>query len=91
MYSFNKFEPTFNSTIDYCGNLIECARKSQKAVKALHLTPMYYAWFKSGVQTLMNRPLEDEELMEFDGVNIELGSKFQTKSVVIEYYEQIQA
>jgi hypothetical protein len=69
-----------------CADLIGCARKNKQAVKALHLTPMYYEWFKSGVQTLINRPLEDGEGLEFDNVNIEKGSKFQTKNIVIEYY-----
>jgi hypothetical protein len=90
MYNFSKYEPTFNSALDFCANVIECARRNQQAVKALHLTPTYYEWFKSGVQTLMNRALEDGELMQFDGVNIEKGSRFQSKNIVIEYYEQVR-
>lgn len=88
---FTDYNPTFNTAMDQCINLIGCARQNLKAVKALHLSPTYYEWFKSGVQTLMNRPLEEGELMQFDGVDIEKGSKFQSKNIVIEYYEQIQA
>lgn len=87
IYDFSKFEPTHNTAIDRCANLIACARETQKAVKALHLTPIYYEWFKSGVQTLMNKPLEDEQQLEFDGVNIEKGDRWQSKSILIEYYE----
>jgi hypothetical protein len=90
MYNFSTYNPTFNTAIDLCANLISCARKNQKAVKALHLSPMYYEWFRSGVQTLMNRPLEPDELLEFDSVNIEKGSKFQSKNIIVEYYTSEQ-
>jgi hypothetical protein len=91
IYDFNKYEPTHNKMIDLCANVISLARERNEPIKALHLKPMNYEWFKSGVQTLLNRPLEVEELLEFDGVNIELGSKFQSKTIVIEYYERQQA
>ena len=73
-----------------CGNLIGCARENNLPLKALHLTPLYYEWFKSGVQTLMGKPLEDGELLQFDGVNIEQGSRLQSKAVILEYYEQVR-
>jgi hypothetical protein len=86
VYNFSDYEPTYNKTIDLCANLIANARVNQMPLKALHLTPLYYEWYKSGVQTLLNRPLLDEELLQFDGVNIEKGSRYQTKSVILEYY-----
>ena len=87
MYDFSKYQTTYNKPIDQCANIIACARERNQALKALHLRPMFYEWFKSGVQTLANRPLEAGELMQFDGVNIERGSKFQSKDIVLEYYE----
>ena len=36
----------------------------------------------------MNRSLEDDEQLQFDGVDIEKASKFQTKNIVLEYYPQ---
>lgn len=91
MYDFNKYEQTHNKMIDLVANVISLARDRNEPIKALHLKPYNYEWFKSGVQTLMNRPLEVDELLEFDSVNIELGSKFQSKTIVIEYYEQKHA
>lgn len=88
MVNYSKHTNTGCPAIDMCANLIGCARENKLALKALHLTPMYYEWFKSGVQTLMNKPLEVGEMMEFDGVNIEKGTKFQSKNVILEYYEQ---
>ena len=91
MVNYSQHQTTGNKAIDMCANLIGCARKNQQAVKALHLKPIIFEWFKSGVQTMMNKPLEPEQEMQFDGVNIEKASKFQTKDVVIEYYEPIKA
>jgi hypothetical protein len=91
MYDFNKYEQTHNKMIDLVANVISLARDRNEPIKALHLKPMNYEWFKSGVQTLIDRPLEADELLEFDSVNIELGSKFQSKTIVIEYYERKQA
>jgi hypothetical protein len=89
MYDFNKFERSHNTAIDQCANIISCARANFEPLKALHLHPMYYEWYKSGVQTLIDRPLMEGELMQFDGVNIEKGTKFQSKNIVLEYYEQV--
>lgn len=86
MYHFSQYEPTYNKAIDQCANIIAVARQNLHPLKALHLSPFYYDWFKSGVQTLMNRPLDEGELLEFDGVNIEKGSKYQSKSIILEYY-----
>jgi hypothetical protein len=91
MYDFSKYERTHNGAIDMCANIIGCARQNMMPLKALHLTPVYYEWFKSGVQVLMNKPLLENELLEFDGVNIEMGSRYQSKPIVMEYYEQVEA
>jgi len=89
MVDFTQHQTTGNRVIDMCANLIGCAREQRLPLKALHLSPLYYDWFRSGVQTLMNKPLEAGELLQFDGVNIEAGTKFQSKSIILEYYEQI--
>jgi hypothetical protein len=86
MYNFSNYEPTYNKAIDQCANLIAVARENLNPLKALHLSPIYYDWFKGGVQTLMGRPLQEDERLEFDGVNIEKGSKYQSKSIILEYY-----
>ena len=88
-YDFSNYERTHNTAIDMVANVIACCRVNNQALKAVHLTPIYYEWFKGGVQTLMDRPLLDEEQMEFDGVNIEKGDRFQSKNIVLEYYEQV--
>ena len=88
MHNFSTYKPTYNKAIDQCANLIALCRQRNEPLKALHLKPVFYEWFKSGVQTLMNRSLEDDEQLQFDGVDIEKASKFQTKNIVLEYYPQ---
>lgn len=89
MYDFSKFQRTYNKAIDECASIIGLARDRNVPIKALHLRPVYYEWYKSGVQTLMDRPLVEDEKMQFDGVDIEKGSKLQTRNIVIEYYEPV--
>lgn len=84
--NFSEYQPTGCTPIDECANLIACAREARQPLKSITLKPLYYEWFKSGLQTLMNKPLQDGEKMEFDSVNIEKGSKFQSKQYVLEYY-----
>jgi hypothetical protein len=86
MHNFSTYATTHNTAIDQCANIIALCRKRNEPLKALHLRPIYYEWFKSGVQTLMDRPLEDGELMQFDGVDIEKATNLQSKNIVLEYY-----
>lgn len=87
MYNFSTYKMTGNKAIDQCANIIALCRQQNMPLKALHLSPIYYEWFKSGVQTLMDRPLHDDELLQFDAVNIEKASRFQSKNIVAEYYK----
>lgn len=97
MFIFSEYQPTFNKAIDLCTNIIYCARKNNLAVKALHLDKIHYEWYISGVKTLLEKQKPEgweEQIAEiktsgvqFDGVNIERGSRLQTKPVIIEYYQ----
>lgn len=88
-YDYSRFQATGNKAIDLCANIIGCARENNQAIKALHLQKTYFEWYKAGVKTLINRDLEEGEGLQFDGVNIEQGGRFQSKPVVIEYYPQM--
>lgn len=89
MMDFSKYQRTHNTAIDQCASIIGLARDRNVGIKALHLKPLFFEWFKSGVQTLMDRPLIEGEKMQFDGVDIERGDRFQTKNILIEYYKQV--
>jgi hypothetical protein len=99
MFTFSNYEPTFNKAIDFCANLIACARDKQEPIKTLRLSRDYYALFKSGVKAILelNKPegwqdmieqLNEPDALQFDGVNIER-AMFQIKPVVIEYYKPL--
>ncbi len=98
MYNFSNYQPTFNKQIDLCANLIGCARQQNRPIKTLSLKPINFEWFKSGVKTLMEHAkaspetiagVDNETVLMFDGVNIEKGSLFQSKPIIIEYYAGI--
>jgi hypothetical protein len=85
--NFSNYVPTGCKPIDECANIIACARERMMPIKEIILRPAYYEWFKSGLQTLMGKPLQLDQKMELDGVNIEKGTIYQTKMYVVNYYE----
>ena len=102
MYNFSKHKATGNQAIDFCANLIACARENNKPVKTLYLSKVFYAWFVSGMKILITHSdaenkdelinnIEKDECLSFDSVSIKKGSQFQMKPVIVEYYEMIKA
>ena len=91
LHDFTQYQKTGCYAIDMCANLIACARVNRQAVKSLTLKPIMYEWFKSGTQQMMGKPLEDGQQMQLDGVDIEKGTIYQIKDVLIEYYQQVKA
>lgn len=98
MYNFSEFTPTFNKAIDLCANIIGCARDNGTPIKSLSLQPLHFEWFKGGVKQLMEQNgaspemianVDGDQMLQFDGVNIEKGSRLQTKAVIIEYYANV--
>ena len=86
---FSEYKPCGNPVIDRVANIIACARANQQPIKTISMKPLYYEWFKSGVQTLMGKPLEPEQQLQFDGVDIEKGSIYQVRQFSIEYYKTL--
>jgi hypothetical protein len=85
------YQPTGNKVIDQVAVIIMNHRVQKIALKAIHLKPLYYVWFKKGVEILQGKALEEGQLMSLDGVNIELGDKFQQKPMLIEPWPILKA
>ena len=80
------FRPTGNKAIDGVASCIMWHRERRIALKAIHLKELYYDWFRKGVEVLQGKPLEDGQLMQFDGVNIEKGGRFQRAVILPELW-----
>ena len=78
------YQPTGNKAIDAVASCIMWHRERNIALKAIHLKQPYYDWFKMGVEVLQGKPLEEDQLLSMDAVEIELGSKFQSKAILPE-------
>lgn len=80
------YVPTGCKAIDAVASCIMFHRERKIALKAIHLKQPYYDWFKVGTEILQGRKLEEGELMAMDGVDIELGSRFQSKTILPELW-----
>lgn len=78
------YKATGNKAIDAVASCIIYHRQRRVALKAIHLKQPYYDWFKMGVEVLQGKPLEDDQPLAMDGVDIELGSRFQSKPILPE-------
>lgn len=76
------YKATGNKALDGAASCIIYHRKKNIALAAIYLKPLYYEWFKKGTEILLGRELEEGELMTMDGVNIELGSIFQSVAIL---------
>lgn len=78
------YRATGNKAIDAVASCIIWHRQRNIALKAIHLKEPYYSWFFMGVEVLQGKPLEDETPLSMDGVQIEKGSRFQSKPILPE-------
>lgn len=88
MFNYNKYKSSGNPAIDLVANIVCEARAKQKPLKAIHLKPLFFDWFKGGVEILNGKPLLEDQGMQFDSVNIEKGTFYQSKMAILEYYEK---
>jgi hypothetical protein len=80
------YRATGNKAIDAVASCIMWHRQRKIALKAIHLKEHYYDWFRTGVEVLQGKRLEDGQLMQFDGVDIEKGSRFQREAILPEVW-----
>lgn len=78
------YKPTGCKAIDAVASCIIFHRQRKIALKAIHLKQPYYDWFKMGTEVLQGKSIEEGQQLSMDGVEIELGSRFQSKSILPE-------
>lgn len=75
-----------------CAACILFYRKRMRPLKAIYLTPRYYALFRHWVGEKFGMEAALTKGFKFDDVNIEEGSKFQSENLTVEFWpEKIQA
>jgi hypothetical protein len=76
------WKATGNQALDGCVSCIIYYRERGIALESISLRPAFYHLFKIGVEKMLKRKLEDEELMQIDHVKIDLGSLFQPSTIL---------
>lgn len=74
-------------SVDMCASVIFAHRHKDIPLKALHLLPRMFEQFQSWVHKKLGRELDNEEIMEFDGVHILKGHAGQSTPIVVELWD----
>lgn len=88
MFDFKNYEPTCNLAVDAVAACVYFYRQRKRALKTIYLTPKYYELFKLWVIVNFGQEKADSMKWEFDGVNIEKGTRFQLKPLVWDFYPE---
>jgi hypothetical protein len=80
------YEPQNNLAVDACAAAICFYRKRNRPLKAIYLTPRYYALFRHWVNDKFGLEAAMLKGYQFDNVNIELGSRMQAQSLSFDFW-----
>lgn len=87
-FQWKDYERQHVQAVDMCAAAIVAHRVKNIPLKAIHLWPDMYKQFKGWTEKNLKRELQDGEQMEFDGVNIEMGTKQQKTPLLLELWAQ---
>ncbi len=86
MFDWNTWQSTHIKAVDLCASIIYQHRQREIPLKALHLWPDMYNQFQGWTEKNLGRELAEREKMEFDGVYIERGTRWQSTPALIELW-----
>lgn len=89
---FNIFtaKPIWIKSHDLVLGCIYHNRRFRKPLKAVYLKPKLYEEFVRAARNMLGKAYVDGQPFMIDGVNIELGSKFQAENTLEEFYPENQ-
>lgn len=90
IFDFADYDRTGNNAIDLVAQAIGWARKNNRPIKSISLSPGYFDLFRLGLEVLarakrVNLELEGHEILEMDGVEITRGNR-QWEKLIIQWY-----
>jgi hypothetical protein len=83
------YQPCGNKAIDQVAACIVWHQQRNIPLKAIHLAPMYYDWFRKGLEILQGAPLDPEQLMQMYSIDIEKGDKRQKTPILPERWVNV--
>jgi sulfur transfer complex TusBCD TusB component (DsrH family) len=92
IFDFSDFDRTHNNAIDLVAQAVGWARKNNRAIESISLSPGYFDLFRLGLEVLarargINLELEGHEILEMDGVKVTRGNR-QWEKLIIQWYEK---
>ena len=81
---WSEWKNTGVEAVDLCASIIYQHLQARKPLKAIHLWPNMYKQFKGWTEKNLGRELEENEGLQFDSVNIEMGERGQKTPALIE-------
>jgi hypothetical protein len=91
-FNFSEFQNTGNKAIDLVAACVGHYRQFKKPLKVIYLKPNLFDLFKAGTEVLMKREIQEDELLQFDGVYIEKGSSLMVgRDLYVDFWEPEKA
>lgn len=92
IFDFSDYDRTGNNAIDLVAQAVGWARKNNRPIKSVSLSPGYFDLFRLGLEVLARArgvalELEGIEILEMDGVEVTRGNR-QWEKLVIQWYAQ---
>lgn len=88
MFDWKNYTQQHIPAVDMSAAIIFAHRAKNLPIKAIHLRPKLYGEFKKWVEKNVGRELTGEEKLEFDSVNIELGTGRQKSQLLVELWSE---
>jgi hypothetical protein len=84
--NWKNYKPQNVQAVDMCAATIYTHREKLIPIKAIHLLPRMFEQFKRWTEKQLGRELNEGEGLQFDDVNIELGTASQSTPLLIELW-----
>ncbi len=78
------YRATGNKVMDTVASILIWHQNRKIPLKSISIKEPYYGRFKQEVEKLQGHPLEDEQPLSFNSVNIERGSFLQRSIMLVE-------
>lgn len=88
MFDFKTYAKTHNVAVDMVAACVYFYRTRNRALKTVYLRPMYYQLFRDWVITEFGSEKGQSMRFEFDGVHVDLGTKFQKEILTVDFWPE---
>lgn len=88
MFDFKNYRMTHNVAVDMVATCVLFYRKKKRALKTIYLRPAYYGKFRLWVAKEFGEERANSMRYEFDGVHIDLGTRFQKEAITVEFWPE---